>query len=81
MANVPRLNVLCFPARSSSIDFRHHFLLAAEPRNSSSQCLNHRGGAELKREIPEQAKLRRITIGNSCAKTEPMQIELDKRAA
>lgn len=65
----------------SAQSFERRFELADHVRVEGASHSNGLLTVTLKREIPEQAKPRRIEIGNGSGKTAPLQIESDRQAA
>ena len=65
----------------SAQSFERRFELADHVHVEGASLANGLLTITLKREIPEQAKPRRIEIGNNLGETEPLQIEADKQAA
>ena len=65
----------------STQSFERRFELADHVHVESASLANGLLAITLKREIPEQAKPRRIEIGNGSGETAPLQIEANKQAA
>jgi molecular chaperone IbpA len=65
----------------SAQSFERRFELADHVHVEGASLANGLLTITLKREIPEQAKPRRIEIGNGWGETAPLQIEADKQAA
>ena len=65
----------------SAQTFERRFELADHVHVEGASLSNGLLTVTLKREIPEQAKPRRIEIGNGSGEAAPLQIEADKRAA
>jgi molecular chaperone IbpA len=65
----------------SAQSFERRFELADHVHVEGASLANGLLTVTLKREIPEQAKPRRIAIGNGSGESAPLQIEADKQAA
>jgi len=65
----------------SAQSFERRFELADHVHVEGASLANGLLTVTLKREIPEQAKPRRIAIGNVTGDTPPLQIEAEKQAA
>lgn len=65
----------------SAQSFERRFELADHVHVEGASLANGLLTVTLKREIPEQAKSRRIEIGNGSGDTAPLQIEADKQAS
>ncbi|RYE58690.1 MAG: Hsp20 family protein [Rhizobiaceae bacterium] len=65
----------------SAQSFERRFELADHVHVEGASLCNGLLTVTLKREIPEQAKPRRIEIGSGCGDTAPLQIEAERQAA
>jgi molecular chaperone IbpA len=65
----------------SAQSFERRFELADHVRVEGASLANGLLTVTLKRDVPEQAKPRRIEIGNGSGEAAPLQIEADKQAA
>ena len=61
--------------------FERRFELADHVHVEGASLVNGLLTVTLRREVPEQAKPRRIEIGNGSGEAAPLQIEADKQAA